>query len=126
MEKKIVEGNKIIAEFMGEDVMCEHESFGKTYQSMMPVKNIKDWSKAFLTYHTSWNKLMPVVEKIENEGYRFTISTTFIRINTCKNGNHDDHDEYRILEGKLYTTWYAVLEFINWYNSQPHDNKNEI
>ena len=64
---------------------------------------------------------MPVVEKIERlspHGYRFTISTTFVRVYTGKIASLSS-DEYNcsVFGGKLNTTWYAVVEFIKWYKS---------
>ena len=32
-----------------------------------------------------WNFLMKIIHEIETKGYRVTISTTFVRIHTCKN-----------------------------------------
>lgn len=100
-KKEISKGNMIIAEFMGISTFSD--------------KSI-NWC-----YNFSWDALMPVVEKIENlepHGYRFTISSTFVRVHTCKNGSGDS-DEYNctVFEGKLKCTWYAVVEFIKWYNT---------
>ena len=46
--------NKLIAEFMGRD---------DVYQGMSEAR-----AKRIYNYHTSWDWLMPVVEKIENGG----------------------------------------------------------
>jgi len=49
--------NKLIAEFMGRD---------EYYKGMSEAR-----AKRIFNFHTSWDWLMPVVEKIEDEGYSF-------------------------------------------------------
>ena len=92
--------NKLIAEFMG------YSDLG----------NKGDFS--YLKYHTCWNRLMPVVEKIENFGYEFIIveSSCYIKHNT----DHSIKELFHIetIESKIYTTYNAVLKFINMYNKK--------
>ena len=71
-----------------------------------------------LHYHTSWDWLMPVVEKIEALKYRVEISH-----NGCLIESHKDLDTARINSGigeieptKLKATYKAVVEFINQNN----------
>lgn len=109
-KKEILHGNRLIAVFMGKTL--SNSGLGIVAPAGFDL---------FFSYHTSWDWLMPVVEKIENlspRGYRFTISSTFVRIHTCKNGSGDS-DEYNctVFEGKLNCTWHAVVEFIKWYNT---------
>jgi hypothetical protein len=65
-QEKIIDGNKIIAEFMGDDVPCEfpYGFGGKTIVHYMHPSKVKNWAKVKLYYHSSWNALMPVVQKI--------------------------------------------------------------
>ena len=76
------EGNKIIAEFTG-------NAFAD------------DWH---LKYHSSWDWLMPVVEKCK----------------TVKLKKYD-YDWWLIhsplINVQIKSTWLAVIEFINWYNN---------
>jgi hypothetical protein len=107
--KEILEGNKMIAEFMS------LEFIGGKFASFDPEKQtfggstIKD-----LKYNSSWDWIMPVLEKIESLNYRASI-TEF-----CTNiGN----EKLKISQWQGITkkenTYKAVIEFINWYNSQP-------
>ena len=84
--------NKLIAEFMGEEQLClPHE----------------------LKYHTEWNWLMPVVEKIESLGYVFTIQG-----GKAEFGEMISETRCFIAEGKLSSTYKAVIEFIKTYNNE--------
>jgi hypothetical protein len=99
MESKLnnMNSNKLIAEFMGVE---DHQ-----------------WMGEYVTpnYNTSWDWLMPVVEKIEGlrdkngNAYRFTIDMCNAQI---------EETNIEILGGafKIDTTYKAVVQFINQYN----------
>lgn len=63
-----------------------------------------------------WNFLMKIIHEIETKGYRVTISTTFVRIHTCKN-NYEDYDEYNCaaFDGKINAVKQAIVDFVKWY-----------
>ena len=82
--------NKLIAEFMG-------------------VK-----PPLYMEYHTTWDWLMPVVEKIESLGYVFTIQG-----GKAEYGEMISETRCIIAEGKLSSTYKAVVEFIKLINTQP-------
>ena len=75
-----------------------------------------------LEYHSSWDWLMPVVEKIENLNYTVTITQNICTIKACVMGDRTviSHQtgNYTAPNTKLYNTRIAVIEFINWYNKQ--------
>lgn len=99
--------NELIAEFMG-------RRYGKNAD-----KN------GYLKYNTSWDHLMPVVEKIENGSYKtfnfgFKIGmhdwvSVYSRQGT---GEFTEFSEF-IGPSKLDATHKAVVHFIKWYNQQP-------
>jgi hypothetical protein len=74
-----------------------------------------DYTMGKWYYSTSWEWLMPVVEKIESMGGDVTIHFASCDINYKKG-------EFVILthatEGdkKRLATWKAVVKFIKWYN----------
>ena len=89
--------NKLIAEFMGLQF-----SKGEYYR---PLFNSGDWiSEDELHYHTSWDWLMPVVEKIEN----------YLSDNAGKYfvGYFDDG----LISNDIEVRYQAVVEFIKEYN----------
>jgi hypothetical protein len=95
--------NIIIAEFMG------------VYSKENGYDYIKTGNKG-VCYHTSWDWLMPVVEKIEGlrdkngNAYRFTIDMCNAQI---------EETNIEILGGafKIDTTYKAVVEFIKMHNN---------
>ena len=96
------ENNKMIAEFMDaryEENKSFHESSDAYYEDCE------------LEYHTSWDWLMPVVEKIESLGYVFTIQG-----GKAEYGEMISETQCFIAEDKLSSTYQAVVEFINQYN----------
>lgn len=81
--EQIVENNKLIAEFMslkqvnwnGEGMVWVNKDFKEDFTYVDDYSNNSkfDWANSLpnadnLLYHTSWDWLMPVVEKIENDG----------------------------------------------------------
>jgi hypothetical protein len=127
----IAKSNKEIAEFM--DVYCKKVfpiGYGIFYKSGQPTMKFNGfWTKdaawkAFCmgkSYHTSWEWLMPVVEKIKDLGFKYQI---------CSNANDGDRYYCEFGEEKILSfgitsieaVYKAVVEFIKWYNK----NKKEV
>jgi hypothetical protein len=131
-ETEIIEGNKLIAEFMNHEE--DYDEHGV-------------WQK--LQYHSSWDWLMPVVEKIKsgkvnNEAFgsvHVHMSATGFQAKwNCSilghltyripiNIHQHTYKEVSIPHISVYNessdeplikcTWLAVTEFIKWYNLQP-------
>jgi hypothetical protein len=127
--KEYVEGNIIIAKFMGARI--EHDySFIENVQDGLGYYFLKEnapendlrYSTSGIKYHTSWDWLMPVVEKIENFGNcDIQIHSHIFYIN-FENGNYKkDFHRYENLT-KLEMVWLAVVEFIKWYDETKNTN----
>ena len=103
MNKEILEGNKLIEEFMTEDpgVLRRDLKQAGTLESMQ--------------YHKSWDLLMPVLERIRVKGYKWEIGMSPIssQYHYCKIWS------VGTIGGRspLDAVYGAVLEFIKWYNS---------
>lgn len=119
---KTLEGNKLIAEFMGGKHIPATgrsiEVFEFNDQNLRGTFTVNENDSGYLTplsYDKSWDWLMPVVEKIENLGFEF-----FIVENRCKVKHNTDKsiEVLSYLEGgtKLEITYQTVVEFIKWYN----------
>ena len=133
---EIIEGNKLIAEFMG----LKYDNCWYRSENDLPINPItcsigKSVHEEQMCYHNSWDWLMRVVEKIESlthetlklynlvsvrrfkhVGYYWSISgiadygdnkTTITTITL----NHDDNKDI----DALYNT---VVKFIEWYNEK--------
>lgn len=98
--------NEIIAEFMGDKdkILCD-------------PKWMKGDELVYLRYHTSWDWLMPVVEKIESLQGRTAIlfSNTHKHICTISERDHTMLAQ-KDGETKIEAVYKAVFEFIKWYN----------
>jgi hypothetical protein len=97
-QEEILEGNKLIAEFMGLPV---HEEY---FRGIDACK-----------YHSDWNLLMPIVEKIESLGYSFEIELFSCYVIDSKTLSTIIECHYN---SKIKSTYQAVVEFIKWYNQQ--------
>lgn len=101
-----LENNRLIAEFMGLGMqlhMVEHPITGEYT------------SDDEMLYHTDWNWLMPVVEKIEalQDGeYTFEIEGC----NATIHNTDYSHNSHVAHDNKLDAVYSAVTEFIKWYN----------
>ena len=139
-QEQILEGNKLIAEFMGLSQGLPNETRWK-----------KDWFEkeigirhSFLFYHSDWNWLMEVVEKIESFEYSVEIfksashnepnkifhrcvieKMTNWNIELLSLSEEDDNTgkQYVKTDDKKLSTWTAVVEFIKWYNKNKEINE---
>lgn len=101
--------NELIAEFMGipqmndyKGVMWDIERTGEQIYSVRPDE---------LRYHSSWDWLMPVVQKI----YALYDEFNFTTIDQ-ENRFLNVLDLY--VRYPISTTYHAVVEFIKWHNQQ--------
>ena len=94
------EENKLIAEFMGKEW---HKSFFKDVCIINP-------SNISYKFHTSWDWLMPVVEKIEqtNEG----VTLVIIEDERCHIDNQKGFEIDSVGHTKIEAVYNAVVKFI--------------
>jgi hypothetical protein len=106
---KTEEGNKLIADFMGMKYNPELK------RAFIDGK----WRYRTLHFDTDWNWMMSAVKKVEatDDGYYdVRIMGSYCEILTL--------DEDVIVQmserenPKITATWLAVVEFIEWYNTQ--------
>lgn len=146
------ENNKLIAEFMGyKGTYDEHNypnndrdlanaDFYKTVPFDFKPKSMFEGLE--LRYHSSWDWLMPVVEKISrvpnrNENGLFAYEVMFsinpitgVEVEDIYNRNFGSEKGFlkqNFYKGSLIeNTYKAVVEFIKWYNSaQRETHKTE-
>lgn len=100
-EEKI--DNELIADFME----FPYKRTGLTFSE----PRVLFVSKAKMEYHTSWDWLMPVVDKIERLGNRCEIGIT-----KCKIYSADYNRETFYAATKILAVYEHVVDFIKWYN----------
>jgi len=118
-EKEIRERNRLIALFEGyrEIPGWDGYEFGYTLHPTIDVACIGDIQ---LDYHLSWNSLMPVVEKIENELGKLLRIEGYICDATSAANDNPRLPPFRIIRDtnkKIDSVWQVVVEIIKWYNS---------
>lgn len=125
-QNEIMEGNELIAVFDGlvkgkgeyhngmvdkngqSTYDCWHDPLGRHSDARTDITHLK--------YHSSWDWLMPVVEKI-NSGNEYDV---IIYRTTCHINDKIELLIETTSKGKLIEcVWQAVVEFIKYYNSQP-------
>lgn len=109
--EEILEGNKLIAEFIGlyeehryinieSGNFCKRES-DSTYLEPTTVRTNGKNQYVSLKYHFSWDWLIPVVEKIELLGYTTSFKTQYCRINPIE-GLYYEHIVKSLWSGHTY------------------------
>lgn len=136
------QGNKLIAEFMGathepqSDRYNEHLLFEpEVAPPVWYVGHDREWHTrnerlrvaildlSNLKYHSSWDWLMPVVEKIELAGYEIEITSNYVRI-TEGTPQGDGGKYFKIIADvdsdtmvvSIRTLWLAVIDFLTYLN----------
>ena len=108
----ITENNRLIAEFMGYNEEIVNDEVYFTLPDML-----ESLSDEELHYHSDWNWLMEVVEKIENynEYTNVLFTPQGCEINCyIENGFLFSND----CNTKIEAVYNACIEFIKWYNKQ--------
>ena len=119
----IIENNKLIAEFMGwkenKDMEVKLTSGGITYYFQ---KNDEACIPETMCYHSDWNWLMKVVEKIESiEDGIYQVDILQEGCNILKRCALFIDKRVGKLESdttKIESVYLACIEFIKWYNEQ--------
>ena len=147
----ITENNKIIAEFLDWEFDDLSETFETPFLKLVEPQAFGDEQFSCklqdfeLDFHTDWNWLMPVVEKIESLNLgNTTIKTVFSEEDLYINSNVSFLIMYKECyvnffgEMKVYENWISVtecnskieavynacVEFIKWYNKQNKNNES--
>ena len=110
-EEEIIEGNKLIADFLE---LKPHPHDKSYYVNINGRTAIGRYDK--LSYHSSWGSLMPVVDKIE-----LNCLVTINRLGCLIEHTNSivDAIEYTLHKrSKMQSVWLAVVEFIKFYNNQ--------
>ena len=122
------ENNKLIAEFMGEKFTDGSGVVQGLNYKLIEKKHGKG-NNGF-RFHTSWDWLMPVVEKINNSFVEYEHNDKGI-VNGLVKGKDGEWVDDRInrvhnavLQFNIDITYQAVVEFIKWHNLNKHNEHN--
>ena len=109
------ENNKIIAEFMIKQEPTENFCVGSIGQEVGVFTGIKTeyFKYEDLKFHSDWNWLMEVVEKIESLNHKNN-EEHFQLVSFIHHWLRRKHKELT----KIEAVYNACIEFIKWYNEQ--------
>ena len=125
-DKTTEQNNRMIAEFMGfkfaPRLILPDELKDSTYSTSVFVEEVRIQggfepnSYNNLHFHTSWDWLIPVVEKI-NTLFGGEMNT-LIMSNSCKiySDNPSIYNSIVDANSTIEATYQAVCQFIEWYN----------
>lgn len=123
-QQEILEGNKLIVQFMCVKNVREYQT--KRNPNIIDLVIAEDEDGYidyveginYILYHSDWNQLMPVVEKIESLGTGYVMMEN----NKCEivitlDNQGKKHFSNRFIQNtKLESVYEGVVEFIKWYN----------
>jgi len=120
MEKSIVDGNRLIAEFMGGELMEDRRGnvywFKNHHHVLVAHKAINVFA---FKYHSSWDWLMPVVEKIERNGFIVEMWLSLGKGCRIFRPNYEPSISFSNESNSMIEAVYlTAAEAIEWYNSQ--------
>ena len=107
-----IENNRLIAIFLGYNLEIVNDEVYFTLDDMLETLSDEE-----LHYHTDWNWLMEVVDKIEKYKFNFIIGGTN---NQCiiVDKLTEKHIVRTYGNSKLISTYGCCIEFIKYYNQQ--------
>jgi hypothetical protein len=114
-----MKNNKLIAEFLG----FQQTNIGWYDAEEVLLRTEIDNTFDNLKFHTDWNWLMQVVEKIENLQYKNNndVFKVVIDYGSCIIYNMINDLDILFSVNSIYkiqATYNACVEFIKWYNEQ--------
>ena len=120
-KEKILEGNKIIAEFMQySDIDCHECKHSGVCNHLQCGLSTQEKIEQF-KFHSSYDWIMPVVEKIEQLLFPNDVFYNIHILGGCCvciiSSDMDELGQYSE-PTKILTVFKAVVEFIKWYNEQ--------
>jgi hypothetical protein len=104
-----MEDNKLLAEFMG----FQQTNIGWYDAEEVLLRAERDNTFDNLKFHSDWNWLMEVVEKIESLGV-----VVEIRESVCYISPFPNNYVSELEETKIQATYIACVRFVKWYNEQ--------
>lgn len=107
-DKEILESNNLIAEFMGDNFIIED----------LKNRQMHCYGTKKLEYHSSWDWLMPVVEKISEFKYEdgdTAYPRTFGVIEDGKKMFRLNRHQLFRCDTLIEATWLSVVNFIRWH-----------
>ena len=110
-----MESNRIIAEFMQADVNSNGTFELPQHGTLRPNGEFKtEFSISQLKYHSDWNWLMPVVEKIESMGFDVNILKNGTQIiDYSKNIEVVNNVADISFDRKIEHTYQAIVRFVS-------------
>lgn len=104
------ENNKLIALFMGIELTKDNKGNHPLISAPFPPIEC-------FQYHSSWNWLMPVVEKIESLKFWVENRYTYVAIGKKDHENSIISNSFSSLHNtKIEAIYKTVVQFIKWYN----------
>ena len=123
--ENIIENNKLIAEFLDWEFDDLSETFETPFLKLVDPEAFGDEQFSCklqdfeLEFHTDWNWLMKLVEKIEIQSEELFGGYKDVIINGCGCGIATKDDMISIAAtSKIEAVYIACVEYIKWYNSQ--------
>lgn len=114
-----MENNKLIAEFMG-GYQYDQEGNFVTFDLTDNMFSHDTILLENLKFHTDWNWLMQVVEKIESLDYMVIHNFYISKFEVVIKAEHNRvfKDIHIANKTKIEAVYNACVEFIKWYNEQ--------
>lgn len=109
--------NELIAEFIGGENSEYHQE--RIYFKPDGFMGSGWWHRDYLKFDTSWDWIMPVVEKIEQiiDSKMKELGPEITDLNDPKGWRAWDYQRID-LSTKIDEVYKSVIEFIKWYNQQ--------
>ena len=133
--ENIIENNKLIAEFLNWEFDDLSETFETPFLKLVDPHAFGDEQFSCklqdfeLEFHSDWNWLMSVVEKIENLQDENNCAIYNVQIEQSFTEIIDNHTSETIIydidaDSKIEAVYNIVIEFIKWYNEQNKTNES--
>ena len=126
-QEEIIKGNELIARYMGVDINFDPLQYR---DSRSEIRHYTDHAPKpnGLEFHTNWNWIMPVIEKIETTTLEYFQQNVTFSEHTCCIFPHVPGLEYGICNSaqyKINAVWLTLVQYTEWFLESKYNTNDK-
>lgn len=121
--RQIIDNNRVIAKFMGVDVPVKTFTFAGRHMTIYhKVEDVYNWDKAILSYHSSWDKLIPSIQKADAIHRTSGMEGILVHGSVKQYIDTIGLVKRKLIKMDIEECFLAMANFVRWYEATKKNN----